>query len=151
MLVYIVCQDKNPSLLHQVSFCRSLVSVVTSLYTVYSCPFVNHSNHIWGCKGSYRGKQMNGITTCYCLLYTIFAPTSSLFPQFFLPPFLLQISCLLPFPLPPFSLSQPDINECSQPPPVCHQLCTNTPGGYMCSCSPGYIPDHDKCRAQGEG
>ncbi len=32
-----------------------------------------------------------------------------------------------------------DINECDLELHDCDQLCTNTPGSYMCSCLPGFF------------
>jgi hypothetical protein len=37
-----------------------------------------------------------------------------------------------------------DIDECSLWPPLCDQLCANSPGSFSCSCSPGYSLDDDQ-------
>lgn len=42
----------------------------------------------------------------------------------------------------------PDMDECSQPEPVCteeHQECINTKGSYVCICSSGYEEQDGKC------
>ena len=42
----------------------------------------------------------------------------------------------------------PDIDECSQPEPVCseeHQECINNKGSYVCICSKGYEEEDGKC------
>lgn len=36
-----------------------------------------------------------------------------------------------------------DINECDEIP--CHQICSNTPGSYQCSCHNGYTLDGIFC------
>lgn len=36
-----------------------------------------------------------------------------------------------------------DINECDTDNGQCDQLCNNYPGGYNCSCNPGYTLDID--------
>ncbi len=36
------------------------------------------------------------------------------------------------------SLSHTDVNECAQENGGCAQICTNEPGGFSCSCEPGF-------------
>ena len=36
-----------------------------------------------------------------------------------------------------------DIDECSEHPKPCSQICRNTFGSYNCSCTDGYIPIHN--------
>ena len=37
-----------------------------------------------------------------------------------------------------------DVDECRENPNICqHGRCTNTPGGYRCDCSSGYVPSED--------
>ena len=45
-----------------------------------------------------------------------------------------------------------DINECNVSPPVCAQVCSNTHGGYQCSCIAGYKlhADNHSCTAFGK-
>ena len=62
----------------------------------------------------------------------------------FLPPF-------LPSSLSPSSLSLPlDINECSINSDNCDQLCTNTEGGFNCSCNDGFLLQSDMRSCIGE-
>lgn len=47
-----------------------------------------------------------------------------------------------------FHLCFPDIDECSQPEPVCteeHRECVNTKGSYDCRCSSGYEEQDGEC------
>uniref|UniRef100_A0A8C2XUN1 Cysteine-rich with EGF-like domains 2 n=1 Tax=Cyclopterus lumpus TaxID=8103 RepID=A0A8C2XUN1_CYCLU len=42
----------------------------------------------------------------------------------------------------------PDIDECSQPEPVCtkeHEQCVNTKGSHVCACSSGYEEQEGEC------
>lgn len=41
-----------------------------------------------------------------------------------------------------------DIDECSESPWVCSQLCENTIGSYVCKCANGYLkePDGKTCK-----
>ena len=45
-----------------------------------------------------------------------------------------------------------DIDECSASPPLCSQDCSNTDGGYQCTCVPGYKlhMDNHSCIAFGK-
>ena len=43
-----------------------------------------------------------------------------------------------------------DINECSTNNGNCSQICTNTNGSYVCSCSPGYLLSGDKMTCNGD-
>ena len=71
-------------------------------------------------------------------------PPSSLSLLSFLPPF-------LPSSLSPSSLSLPlDINECSINSDNCDQLCTNTEGGFNCSCNDGFLLQSDMRSCIGE-
>ena len=38
-----------------------------------------------------------------------------------------------------------DINECAIGNGGCEQVCTNTPGGYTCSCNAGYTSSGKAC------
>ena len=40
-----------------------------------------------------------------------------------------------------------DIDECTSGDP-CHQICTNTPGSFQCSCESGYTVDGSRCNGQ---
>ena len=44
-----------------------------------------------------------------------------------------------------------DINECIRGTSGCTQLCNNTLGSYICSCSSGYTIDADNHMCNGEG
>lgn len=41
-----------------------------------------------------------------------------------------------------------DVDECTETPSVCSQLCENTVGSHMCKCAPGFLrePDGRSCR-----
>ena len=43
-----------------------------------------------------------------------------------------------------------DTNECSSNNSGCAQVCTNTPGSYMCECDPGYELDGDGSSCNGK-
>ena len=63
----------------------------------------------------------------------------------------LSPSSFLPLPLSPSSLSLPlDINECSINSDNCDQLCTNTEGGFNCSCNDGFLLQSDMRSCIGE-
>lgn len=42
-----------------------------------------------------------------------------------------------------------DVDDCAAS-PCCQQVCTNSPGGYECSCYAGYRLSADGCRCEGE-
>ena len=42
-----------------------------------------------------------------------------------------------------------DINECRDGESCCDQSCSNTPGGYECSCRGGFTLLPDKCGCAG--
>lgn len=42
-----------------------------------------------------------------------------------------------------------DLDDCADA-PCCWQVCTNTPGGYECSCYAGYRLSTDGCGCEGE-
>lgn len=44
----------------------------------------------------------------------------------------------------------PDTDDCADA-PCCQQACTNSPGGYECSCYAGYRLSADGCGCEGEG
>lgn len=37
-----------------------------------------------------------------------------------------------------------EVNECELGTASCSQICTNTDGGYECSCRPGFRLDHNR-------
>ncbi len=47
----------------------------------------------------------------------------------------------------PFSSYSADINECGREPDLCHDnaTCSNTFGGYNCSCDDGFTGDGFNC------
>ena len=66
----------------------------------------------------------------------------------------LSLSPSLPPSLPPSLSPSPslplDINECSRNSDNCDQLCTNTEGGFNCSCNDGFILQFDMSSCIGE-
>ena len=44
-----------------------------------------------------------------------------------------------------------DVDECQLETDNCAQVCTNTPGSYMCGCDPGYELDGDGFSCNGKG
>lgn len=42
-----------------------------------------------------------------------------------------------------------DVDDCADS-PCCQQVCTNSPGGYECSCYAGYQLSPDGCGCEGE-
>ena len=44
-----------------------------------------------------------------------------------------------------YNISLPDINECVKDIDDCEHNCTNTEGGYNCTCSDGYISVGSNC------
>ena len=49
-----------------------------------------------------------------------------------------------------FVISYVDINECREGDDMCAQTCTNTAGGHVCSCHPGYILHADTYSCTGK-
>ena len=43
-----------------------------------------------------------------------------------------------------------DVDECQLETDNCAQVCTNTPGSYMCGCDPGYELDGDGFSCNGK-
>ncbi len=43
-----------------------------------------------------------------------------------------------------------DVDECSESTAVCTQLCTNTPGSFLCGCRAGFTLDEDLSACRGE-
>ena len=54
------------------------------------------------------------------------------------------------FPLCVYMCVAPDIDECEMGEHLCSidAICTNTNGGYMCECQPGYTGDGKNCTGQ---
>ena len=42
-----------------------------------------------------------------------------------------------------------DINECSDGTHNCSQICTNTPGSFICECNNGFLLDNDEATCNG--
>ena len=46
--------------------------------------------------------------------------------------------------------SASDIDECTNNNDLCAQACINTPGSYVCNCTPGYVLDSNGFSCIGE-